>query len=169
MNRLSDAELDLIGPAHFDIDGVLANDKHRVGHALQKRWAEYFDPERLIQDGVWEEGRETLRAVLATGRPVVYNTGRREDLRDVTSRWLLKNGFPAGLLFMRPANVRTPLPILKADLMERLQGVAGARSLVLYDDDPEVIKQVRARLGEESAIHCTWSVKEDALIKRAQT
>lgn len=161
--------MDLLGPAHIDIDGVLANDKHRVGHALEKRWAEYFKPELLLQDAAWEEGRELIRSLQAAGRPFVYNTGRREDLRAVTSQWLEINGFPPALLYMRPVGVRTPLPILKADLLERLQAVAGPRSLVLYDDDPEVIKQVKARLGEESAVHCTWSIKEEALIKRARS
>lgn len=157
--------------AFFDIDGVLANDTHRVDHALAtpRRWSQYFAPSALAADGVWEQGRELLNQHASEGWLICYMTGRREDLRWVTQAWLSRHGFPVGALYMRPMKVKVPLARFKADLMERMVRVADGARVVLYDDDPEVIRVVQERLGEEVAVHCTWHVKQTALVKSALT
>lgn len=153
--------------AFFDIDGVLANETHRVDHALNQRWTEYFRPEALAADAVWEQGREALAEAQADGWTIAYMTGRREDLRAVTANWLHENGFPPGTLVMRPMDVKVPLAILKADTLERIVASEKFLSVMLYDDDPEVVRIVRERLGEDFATHCTWHVKQSALVKAA--
>lgn len=153
--------------ALFDIDGVLANDTHRVHHALAWRWTEYFKPETVAADPVWEQGRAAIAAEQEAGACIAYLTGRREDLRPVTAQWLEEKMFPNGVLFMRPMNVHKPLAILKAEIIGSLIDSGQYVSVVLYDDDPEVVRVARSRFGEDVAVHCTWHVKQKALIRKA--
>ena len=77
----------------FDIDGVLADDTHRVQYALDKQWTDYFD---LIRDDTpLEEGIELAQSY--ANRPdveVQYLTGRRIDLYEITQNWLYKYRLP---------------------------------------------------------------------------
>lgn len=153
--------------ALFDIDGVIANDTHRVHHALAQAWPLYFDPKTMAGDTVWEQGREAIAAEQAAGSVIAYLTGRREDLRPVTSTWLEENGFPNGVLFMRPKAVTIPLANLKTQVLRSLIDSGQYESVVLYDDDPEVVRLARTHFGEDVAVHCTWHVKQQALIRKA--
>lgn len=153
--------------AFFDIDGVLANDEHRVEHALARRWLSYFAPATVAADPVWPQGREALEAAQAAGQTIAYLTGRREELRPVTQTWLDTHGFPEGVLHMRPLAVHVPLANLKANLLAALVEQDPTLSVVLHDDDPEVVRLVRERLGFDAAVHCTWHVKRKALVRAA--
>lgn len=157
--------------AVLDIDGVLADDRHRSHHAQEKRWGQYFHPENVANDTVWEEGRILVRSLLEAGFDFVYLTGRSDDLRDVTWRWLVLNGFPEGLLLMRPPYAQTKgtkRPVLAEFKRDILADLIQSRTVVLYDDDPEVIRVAREAFGHEIAVHCTWHVKDAALVRRAE-
>lgn len=78
--------------ALLDIDGVLANDTHRVDHAINRRWVSYFDPKTVAKDGVWEQGHELAQRLVDEGWTVAYLTGRRSILRLTTEAWLDANG-----------------------------------------------------------------------------
>lgn len=158
--------------AYVDIDGVLADDRHRTAYALKRQWAEYFNPERVILDGVWAEGAALVRDLRKRGTEVNFMTGRREDLRPVTEQWLKIHGFfdpeTTGTdLHMRPFDDPRRLPMLKADMLSGLQAVEPEETFVLYDDDPEVIRVVGERFGADAVEHCTWHIKPEALVRRA--
>lgn len=153
--------------ALIDIDGVLANDVHRTPFAVNREWAEYFDPERMLADDVWPEGRALVGRLWMQGAEIAYLTGRREDRREVTRVWLSRNMFPYGMLYMRPSGMKMRLAELKALRMEGLWQDDPTLDIVLYDDDPEVIRLVREKFGDDAAVHCTWYVKPDELIRRA--
>lgn len=153
--------------ALLDIDGVLANDTHRVHFALEREWAKYFDPERVAQDAVWQQGLDIARQLKDEGFVVGFLTGRREDLREVTEDWLLDNNFPFGRVTMRRADQKMPLANFKVEYMKKILASGHFDSVVLYEDDPEVIRLVHEVLGEQSGIHCTWHIKQKALVKAA--
>ncbi len=144
----------------LDIDGVIADDRHRVHYALAKEWYDYFA--RIEDDSVWPQGFELYAAGVAAGWEVGYLTGRREDLRDGTRRWLAEHGFDSDLkLYMRPVDDRRPLAELKAHFLQR--EVLLWEEVRLYDDDPEVI-----RLAGEHGRHCTWYRKDPRMVKKAR-
>jgi hypothetical protein len=153
--------------ALIDIDGVLANDSHRTPHAILREWAEYFDPERMLADTVWPEGRALVQRLWLRRTEIAYLTGRREDRRDVTERWLINNRFPYGQLYMRHPDMKMRLAELKASIIRDIKQATPTLDIVLYDDDPEVIRTVREEFGDDTAVHCTWYVKPDELIRRA--
>lgn len=155
--------------ALFDIDGVLADERHRTHHALARDWGAYFNPGLVKRDGVWAQGRLLYEDTHLAGFHVGYLTGRREDLRGVTTRWLGKEGFDPGLpLIMRSPRHRSSdgytLAVLKAGI------VAEALHLYdevwLFDDDPAVIEAVSQVQGA-TAVHCTWHVKPARQVRLA--
>lgn len=160
----------MTGVALIDIDGVIADDRHRVPFALRKEWVEYFAPERVSADGVWLPGKDLVSALSRNGVEIRYLTGRREDLRPVTEAWLRDNGFPDGPLYMKPfpqEGVENPtLAKYKADKIQALRAAEG-RHFVLYDDDPEVVRYVRLVHGDYAATQPSWNVKDPGMVKQA--
>lgn len=151
----------------IDIDGVIADDEARVEFALAKDWTNYFDHARMMEDIPLSQGRELIQAELDKGNEVQYLTGRREDLRGVTTAWLVKNEFPLLPLHMRPLGKKIPLANLKGDFMRDIVLTEIYDHVVLFDDDPEVIRLVQEQLGMDSGVHCTWKVKRMAMVKEA--
>ena len=154
--------------ALLDIDGVIADDTHRVEYALKKQWYMYFDHARMGVDGVWPQGRKLYHRLRWTGWRVGYLTGRREDRRVVTELWLRANGFSVKRApTMRAFAQSMPLANLKTEYLRKLIESGKYSKVVLYDDDPEVIRKIHAELGEEHGVHCTWHIKQKALVKTA--
>lgn len=157
--------------AVFDLDGVLADERHRTRHALARDWAAYFDPERVKKDKVWPQGRTAYENELLTGSEVAYLTGRREDIRPVTVKWLKRNDFDheAELIMRHPRHSTSggyPLPVLKAGILRELGHLYDGR-VTLYEDDPAVCAEVRRVLPELKVMHCTWHIKPERLVRRA--
>jgi phosphoglycolate phosphatase-like HAD superfamily hydrolase len=121
--------------AAFDIDGVLADVRHRLRHVERrpKDWEAFFaaapdDPP--LAPGV------ALVLESAKDCEVVYVTGRPERCRADTLAWFDKHGLPAGRLSMRGGRDRRPARIAKPELLQRL--AAGRVVAVVVDDDPAV-------------------------------
>src|SRR5512142_859952 len=126
--------------AVFDIDGVVADVRHRLHHVARqpKDWARFFAAAR--NDGPLPEGIALATEYARTHR-LVWLTGRPESLRDVTHRWLTMHRLPIHVLLMRPAYDRRPARSFKNDQLVRL-AVEGPVEVV-YDDDPEVVALLR--------------------------
>jgi phosphoglycolate phosphatase-like HAD superfamily hydrolase len=126
-----------LGPvtlAVFDIDGVVADVRHRLHHLLPpKSWVAFFDEAHL--DGLLTEGAR-LVADLARRHEIVWLTGRPEWLRDTTTEWLAQHGLPGSEVHLRPNHDRRPAPRFKLEVLRQLapRGVAA-----FIDDDSEVI------------------------------
>jgi hypothetical protein len=123
--------------AVFDIDGVVADVRHRVHHLAGRRqhWGRFFAA--AGRDTPLREGVD-LALQYAKTHVVVWLTGRPEHLRDLTAAWLARHGLPNELLFMRPDFDRTPAREFKARQL-RLLARESTIDLVV-DDDPEVFR-----------------------------
>ncbi|WP_375488785.1 hypothetical protein [uncultured Jatrophihabitans sp.] len=145
--------------AVLDIDGVVADVRHRLHHLERGSWRRFFasagaDP--LLAEGA------RLAADLAREHEVVWLTGRPEWLRTVTADWLRDRGLPGVELHLRAPGDYRPAARYKLDVLAQLRprGVAA-----LVDDDDEV---VRAALdaGFPAAL-ADWVPRTDVL-RRAQ-
>jgi len=126
----------------LDLDGVLADTRHRM-HFLAtrpKNWDGFFAA--AVHDPVYDEGLAIARAAVEQGRAVVYLSGRPERTRDDTLSWLRSNDAPEGEVFLRPEGDRRPARAVKLAELRRLG--RRYRLDVLVDDDPEVVRAVRA-------------------------
>ena len=142
--------------AVFDIDGVVADVRHRLHHLHGRRsWGGFF--EEAHADTLLPEGA-ALVADLAREHEIVWLTGRPEWLRHTTADWLAKHGLPSGELFLRPPGDYRPAPLYKVGVLRRLspRGVAA-----LVDDDDEVVRA--AQHAGFPAVLADWVPRADAL------
>jgi hypothetical protein len=127
--------------AVFDIDGVVADVRHRLGHLKRrpKDWARFF--ESAGADPLLTEGRDLVRQRQAAGEQIVWLTGRPAWLRAVTIDWLVEHELPTDELLMRAGHDYRPAALIKVDALTRLH----RRSVTLFvDDDPDVVRAATA-------------------------
>ena len=121
--------------AVIDLDGVVADVRHRLRHVEQRPadWDGFFAG--IPDDPVLPEGRAVVER-LAPDHDLVYLTGRPERTRQATEAWLRHHRLPRGQLIMRRDGDRRPARQAKPSLLRKL--AAGRRVAVVVDDDPEV-------------------------------
>jgi hypothetical protein len=121
--------------AVIDLDGVLADVRHRLQHLESKPrdWDAFFAG--LPDDPVLPEGRAVVDR-LTPDHDLIYLTGRPERTRRATEAWLRRHGLPRGELIMRRNGDRRPAKVAKPSLLREL--AAGRRVAVVVDDDPDV-------------------------------
>jgi hypothetical protein len=137
--------------AVIDIDGVLADVRHRVRH-LEKRpkdWGSFF--RAAAKDPPLAEGLDAARR-LSEVYEVVYLSGRPEHLRRDTVAWFKRHGVPDGELHLRPRNDFRPAREFKVSMLRRLNDRAPVALLV--DDDDQVLEA--ARLAGFDVLPATW-------------
>lgn len=146
--------------AVFDIDGVVADVRHRLHHLeVHKSWHAFFSA--AADDGLLPEGA-ALVADLADKHEIVWLTGRPEWLRETTLDWLASHGLPGTELHLRPHRDYRPARLYKLDVLRDLhdRGIAA-----FVDDDEEVIETA---LGAGfPAVRADWLPK-NALLRDAQ-
>lgn len=126
--------------AVIDIDGVLADVRHRLHHVTDrpKDWMAFFVA--APDDPVLAQGLSTVRK-LAEVYDVVYLSGRPEHCRQDTVDWFEKHAVPAGELLLRRYGDYRPARVTKVEALDRLserQDIA-----VFVDDDPLVCNAAR--------------------------
>jgi len=143
--------------AVLDIDGVLADVRHRLHHlqGRPKDWVSFFAA--APDDPALDQGRDLARR-LAADHEVVYLTGRPERCRQDTLTWLDEQGLPAGRLLMRGDADRRPARVTKVEALRRLQLDRPVETMV--DDDARVVEAVRA--AGFTIVHVEW-MHEDGI------
>ncbi len=123
----------------LDIDGVLADVRHRLRHvaARPKDWDAFFAA--APQDPLLEVGATFAREA-ASSHELVYLTGRPERTRDDTQAWLEMHDLPPGRLIMRREGDRRPAVLTKTQALRRLN--RERRVELVIDDDPAVVDAI---------------------------
>jgi uncharacterized HAD superfamily protein len=142
--------------AVLDIDGVVADVRHRLHHLNPRRsWSAFFrdaDEDPLLPEGA------RLVADLQQEHEIVWLTGRPEWLREVTRDWFIEHGLPDAELHMRPEHDYRPARQYKLSVLHRLQH----REVVAFvDDDGEVIDAALA--AGFPAVLADWVPRDRAL------
>jgi hypothetical protein len=146
--------------AVIDIDGVLADVRHRLHHVRErpKDWHAFFAA--APDDPLLDEGGRVVRA-LAEVHQVVYLSGRPESCRADTMAWLGRHDLPGGDVHLRPREDRRPGRFFKVDALRRL---ARHREIaVLVDDDPLVCEAARA--AGYDVLPATWMGEQPELLE----
>jgi phosphoglycolate phosphatase-like HAD superfamily hydrolase len=136
----------------FDVDGVLADVRHRLRHVERgpKDWPAFFAA--MGEDGPLEEGIRRARAEAEAGHGIVYLTGRNETYRRVTEAWFAQHGLPEGRLVMRRDDDRRPARLFKPQALARIARTAEVVAVI--DDDEAVVTVLRA--AGWPVEHATW-------------
>lgn len=124
----------------FDIDGTLADCRHREHHVTQmipKDWATF---KKLIpEDPVIEQVATLLKIMHTAGYRVVLMTGRDESCREDTVNWMAKHDLPFDILVMRANNDFRPDYECKRELMGDIIDRLYAHPLMVFEDRISVI------------------------------
>jgi pimeloyl-ACP methyl ester carboxylesterase len=145
--------------AVLDIDGVLADVRHRLSYVEQrpKDWQTFFAA--AVNDSLLPEGLE-VALDLADRFTIVYLTGRPERCRTDTEAWLEKYHFPAGQLIMRRDTDRRAARYTKLDELKTPQQLRPYASL--DDVAARLIKNNRRLSPERAAWLAThWAERRD--------
>lgn len=142
--------------AVFDIDGVVADVRHRLHHLRPRpTWSAFFRD--ADQDALLPEGAR-LVADLQVQHEIVWLTGRPEWLRELTREWLVEHGLPDVELHMRPEDDYRPARQYKLAVLRRLRH----REIAAFiDDDSEVIEAALA--DGLPAVLADWVPRDGAL------
>lgn len=145
--------------AVIDIDGVLADVRHRLHHleSSPKDWDGFFAA--MGDDQVLPEGRAVVDR-LAADHDLVYLTGRPQSTRAATEAWLRRHRLPQARLIMRPARDRRPARQTKPALLRELTA-DGRLVAIIVDDDPQVCDALE-RAGWP-VLRADWMTRSEAL------
>jgi phosphoglycolate phosphatase-like HAD superfamily hydrolase len=146
--------------AVFDIDGVVADVRHRLHHLHPRNsWSGFFRD--AAADPLLDAGARLARD-LSERHEIVWLTGRPEWLREVTAEWLRCHELPGTELHMRPDGDYRPARSFKLAV---LRGLAAREVAAFVDDDAEVVTAAEAA-GFPAAL-ADW-VPRDAALRDAQ-
>lgn len=142
--------------AVFDIDGVVADVRHRLHHLHHHQaWNAFFDA--ADEDGLLPEGARLVED-LARTHEIVWLTGRPEWLRTVTEKWLADFGLPTTELHMRPAGDFRPAAYYKLAVLEQLR----PREIAAFIDDDGDVVDAALQAGLP-AVLAEWVPRDQAL------
>jgi hypothetical protein len=125
----------------FDVDGVLADVRHRLHHVERKpkNWPAFFAA--MDDDGPLAEGIALAQRYADEGHRIAYLTGRNESYRALTLAWLQRHGLPEGRLVMRREDDRRPARVFKPQALSRL--ARDGEIVAVVDDDRAVVDVLR--------------------------
>jgi hypothetical protein len=143
----------------LDIDGVLADVRHRLHHIERrpKDWDAFFAAAPV--DRLLDVGADFARRASST-HVVVYLTGRPDWLRRDTQRWLDQHGLPQGRLLMRPKDDRRPAAVIK---LNHLRALRKELPIDLVVDDDKAVLDAARRAGFNVQLADWMSRDGDAL------
>jgi trehalose-6-phosphatase len=128
----------------FDIDGTLANNEKRVKFlkGATKDWRAFFADQ--TNDSPYEAVVEILRTLVSSGDRCIIITGRDEEHRQESLKWLDAHYgyklFPSSDLIMRPRGEREDDDTLKLKLLDEwMKNNPGYRVMGVFEDRHRVI------------------------------
>ena len=124
-----------------DIDGTISDRRHRLKHLEGKKdWEAFFG--EMHKDPPIKEIIKEIENFAEEGRNIVFVTGRPEEYRKITEKWLKENlNFPNFTLIMRETkNYESDLTLKKRILEDSLSNL---NILKVYDDRDELIEMWR--------------------------
>ncbi len=146
----------VVSIAVFDIDGVVADVRHRLHHLQgHSAWDEFFDDAHL--DPLLTEGADLVRAA-ALEHEIVWLTGRPEWLRDVTEEWMAQHDLPCDELHMRGFRDYRPAARYKLAVLQRLRD----RGIAVFIDDDWAVTEAASAAGYP-AVLAEWVPREEVL------
>jgi phosphoglycolate phosphatase-like HAD superfamily hydrolase len=146
--------------AVIDIDGVLADVRHRLSHlaATPKDWTGFFAA--APRDPPLAEGVAVARQ-LAADHQLVILSGRPERYRAATVTWLREHDLPTEALLMRRDGDRRPARVTKIEALRNLSRTG--RVAILVDDDPAVCAAAEA--AGFPVFLASWAHQEQPLLE----
>ncbi len=131
----------------FDLDGTLADLSHRLHHIQKepKDWRSFFA--EVGNDTVIEHVGNLFDALTWTSICVIVS-GRSDECREATMKWLKDHFLLPSALYMRKAGDHRPDHVVKRELLDQMRA-EGFEPIMVFDDRDRVVKMWR-----ENGIPC---------------
>lgn len=129
-----------------DLDGTASDPSHRLHHIRgpgRKDWPAFFAG--CHADACHDDIAEIVRVLAASGRDVVYVTGRPERNRRATIDWLRRHRYPDGPLHMRADRDHRADDVVKEEILDRDLRLTPDDVLCVLDDRDRVVAMWRRR------------------------
>ena len=125
----------------FDIDGTLADVSERIHHVRKKpkNWNAFF--EGMAQDKAIHSMVRLCNILYASGIEVILCSGRSEEHREETVKWLAGQGVNYHKLLLRKDQDRRPDSTVKREL---LAGIDKSKVLFVVEDRSRVVEMWRS-------------------------
>lgn len=137
----------------LDLDQTIADNSHRA-HLVEKapkNWDAFFEPSLVFKDKVVAGAERVLTLLQELKYTFVILTGRNEDLRDTTMRWLHENlniEVRDDFLLMRPnGNMLSAAEFKREQLLTFKQSLENKNVPFLIIDDDESVNEALRDLG----------------------
>ncbi|MEW5692839.1 MAG: HAD family acid phosphatase [Candidatus Hydrogenedentota bacterium] len=130
-----------------NIDDTIADTQHRLKRNPDGSfdWDYYDTPELIEKDPPIKYSKEILFK-LSLRHPLVFLSSRQEKLRDVTIKWLNKNGFSKWVkLYMRSNGDKRTRLHYKSDIFKKI--IEHSRESINLFDDQEELEDECKRFG----------------------
>lgn len=127
----------------FDIDGTLANIEHRRAfvRAKPKNWPAFN--RAMVNDTPYIDITWLYRTLQQqSDTTMLIASGRGEEDRAKTEKWLTDNCLYYVNLYMRPAKDSRPDNIIKQEILEEIRGQHG-EPFLWFDDRNQVVNAIR--------------------------
>lgn len=127
----------------FDIDGTLADCTHRLPHIIDKSpkdWDAFFAA--CLGDAPIRHMVRLAQHITTAGVPIVYVSGRSDQVREETAQWLAMHDLPSGPIFMRKRGDHRNDDVLKPELLAAVRD-AGWKPIMAFDDRDRVVSALR--------------------------
>ena len=127
-----------------DIDGTLAELSHRIGFVRTKpaNWKAFNAA--MVNDTVIEPVAHICRTMIAEGHTVILASGRSENNRPETEKWLKENNITGyHKLLMRNKDDNRDDTIVKYEILLDIMEEFGKKPDMVFDDRPKVVRMWR--------------------------
>lgn len=128
-----------------DIDGTIADISHRLHFIQQEKpdWRGFYAAcpgDKPIPDVIG------LIKHIGKAAEILMLTGRSEEIRPQTLKWLRENGVPCQALYMREEGDHRQDSIVKAEFLEHvIANWRGQEILGAFEDRKQVVDMYRAK------------------------
>jgi phosphoglycolate phosphatase-like HAD superfamily hydrolase len=128
----------------FDIDGTLADIKHRKHWVTThpKNWAAFNAS--MDRDEVHGDIRWLLTVLHRQGNTIILCSGRGEETREVSEKWLTAHSISWSAFYMRKSKDYRKDSIVKVELLQEIRKTWGEPYL-WFDDRDQVVEAIRAQ------------------------
>lgn len=127
----------------FDLDGTLADCRHRQYHVKHKDWNSFYAG--IGEDGPIKELFALKECLYHAGYKIILCSGRPDEHREATISWLTEHEFgPFDELYMRATGDYRKDHIVKSQLLDGMI-TDGYEPFLVIDDRPTVVAMWRER------------------------
>ena len=130
--------------AVFDLDGTLADDSHRQHfvNGEKRNFVAYYA--LMSRDTVIEPVAAVLRKLFHPEEAVIEIwTGRPEEYRAVTRKWLQRNNIPIHILRMRDDGDNRPADEIKLEWLDLLRTSDEGPPDIVFEDRTKTVEMFR--------------------------